>query len=359
MPSAFYKFNPQQLKKNISEIQRTFGSCFENFFLAYSFKTNSCHEVLEKICGEGLTAEVVSFEEYELALTSGFPHDRIIFNGVCKDKNLMIQCALSGGIVNLDNAEDFNWCLEYFRETGKKLSVGIRLNFDIGNGIKSRFGISLDSVLYKKIVQAEKDGCIKIKGLSCHFTNSRESSYWKKKALVFAEKSRDFENIEYLDFGGSLAGSHEKLDPKKKNDKGEIDFSSVARAIHFELEQKGLQNLKIIIESGTAVVGSAFDVHANVLHVKENGIAIVDVSFLDMLLPSLGDSLKIEVVRKNPAAKMLKNFMITGYTCLENDIIKKGFNGVLGEGDELVFKNTGAYTCCFGNSFIKKPLDVV
>lgn len=70
----------------------------------------------------------------------------------------MIQCALSGGMVNLDNEEEFVWCIEYFNETGKSLCVGLRLNFEIGNGIKSRFGISLDIELYIKIIEAEKKG---------------------------------------------------------------------------------------------------------------------------------------------------------------------------------------------------------
>lgn len=358
MSEPFYKFNPHQLKKNISDIKNSFEKKFKNFQLAYSFKTNSFIKIIEGIREEKLLAEVVSLEEYNLALEKGFNHSEIIFNGVCKEKNLFVQCAISGGIVNLDNEKEFNWCLEHFNQTGKKLCVGIRLNFDIGNGIKSRFGISMDSELYKKIIEAEKKDIISVKGLSCHFTASRESSFWKKKALVLAEASADFKNIEYLDFGGSLAGSFEKPDPKKNPDKGKIDFDSVADALHSELKKRNLENKKIIIESGTAVAASAFEVHAEVLHIKENEIVVVDVSFLDMLLPSLRDSLQIEVVRKKSEERILKNYTITGYTCLENDIIKKGFNGKLAEGDELIFKNTGAYTYCFGNNFIKNPLKV-
>lgn len=56
--------------------------------------------------------------------------------------------------------------------------------------------------------------------------------------------------------------------------------------------------------------------------------------------------------------KMLNDFTITGCTCLENDIMKKGFNGKLAAGDFIVFKNVGAYSLCFSNAFIRNPLPV-
>ena len=56
--------------------------------------------------------------------------------------------------------------------------------------------------------------------------------------------------------------------------------------------------------------------------------------------------------------KILNDFTITGCTCLENDIMKKGFNGKLAAGDFIVFKNVGAYSLCFSNAFIRNPLPV-
>ncbi len=359
MNEPCYRFYPERISENVNEIRSAFGKFFPDFILAYSFKTNSHQKVIDEARRNNLFAEVVSSHEYELAVSSGYNHGHIIYNGVCKDREQLYSCASNNGIVNIDNEEELSWCEEFFEETGKILEVGLRLNFDVGNGIKSRFGISVGSGLYKRAVELDAMNRIRIKGLGCHFTMTRESSYWSRKANVLAKCSNDFRYIDYLDFGGSLAASYEKTDARKKNDKGFMDFFSVAESLYEELKKFGHEKKRIIIESGTAVVGSSFEISSNVLHIKENGFIILDVSFMDALLPSLRDSIQFEIIRKNQSRQMLNNFIITGYTCLENDIIKKGFNGKLSVGDEMVFRNVGAYTFCFANNFIKKPLEIL
>ncbi|MBQ0052171.1 MAG: alanine racemase [Treponema sp.] len=352
-------FIPERIEANIKNIQKAFGSRFKDFSLAYSFKTN-CHQlVISEVRKSKIMAEVVSREEYESAIANGFLNSEIIFNGVCKEKFCMIECCRGKGIVNIDNEEEVQWAEEHYDSTGEILSLGIRLNFNIGNGIKSRFGVEPDSAVYKRIKELEAQGKIKVIGLSCHFTNTRESSYWKKKAEMLSKCSADFPSIEFLDFGGSLAADYEKEDSRKNDGKGKMDFETAAKSIYEELKKAKLEDKRIIIESGTAVVGSAFKTIAKVVHIKDNGFVVLDISFLDLLLPSLRDNIQFEVIHKSRQPKMLSNYTIAGYTCLENDIIKKGFNGKLGVGDEIVFKNTGAYTMCFSNSFIKNPLDIV
>lgn len=358
MDTRKYIYHPEKLKSNIEAIRKEFGSRLKDFELAYSFKTN-CHPyVIEDVKKSGIKAEVVSTEEYEKALAFGWKENEIIYNGVCKEKELFVSTALSGGMVNIDNEEELSWAEEYFDQKKISLELGLRVCFDIGNGIKSRFGIEVRSETYKKALELSALGKIKIKGLSCHFTKTRQKKFWIKKAEELARVAKDFPLLEYLDFGGSLAGSYEKVDPRKKSAGEEIDFASVSEAIDETLKKFGLENKKIILECGTAIVGSAFEIVAKVLHIKENGFVILDVSFKDMMITSLSDSVTFEIIRGGAEQKMLNDYTITGCTCLENDIIKKGFNGKLAVGDEIVFKNVGAYSLCFANSFIRNPLDV-
>lgn len=358
MDSRCYRFYPQKLRRNIESLRKEFGFRLKNFNLAYSFKTN-CHPlVLTEIKKLGVTAEVVSTEEYNTALACGFSEGGLIYNGVCKEKELVYRCALAGGIVYLDNAEELSWAEEYFEQNEKPLAVGLRLNFEIGNGIKSRFGIEVGSTTYKKVVELSKEGKITVKGLSCHFTAAKQKKFWIKKTEGLAKAAKDFPSIEYLDFGGSLAGSYEKMDPRKSSAGEEIDFKNVAGAIYETLREFRLEKKRIILECGTAIAGSAFDMVAKVLHIKGNGFVILDVSFKDMMIPALSDSVSFEIVSGGGTQKMLNDFTITGCTCLENDIMKKGFNGKLAVGDFMVFKNVGAYSLCFSNSFIRNPLPV-
>ena len=237
MDSRCYRFYPQKLRRNIESLRKEFGAGLGDFKLAYSFKTNSHPLVLAEIKKHNVAAEVVSTEEYNTAIACGFSGGEIIYNGVCKEKELMVRCALAGGIVNLDNEEELSWALEHFDETGTPLAVGMRLSFDIGNGIRSRFGIDSGSALYEKIALLSGEGKIVIKGLSCHFTAAKQKKFWIKKAEGLAKAAKDFPSIEYLDFGGSLAGSHEKMDPRKNSAGEEIDFQNIAGAIHEALRK--------------------------------------------------------------------------------------------------------------------------
>lgn len=358
MKSRRYIYHPEKLERNVADIKKEFSSRLNNFELAYSFKTNRHNLVLADAKKLGLKAEVVSTEEYRAAMDSGWKESEIIYNGVCKEKELLFRTVVSGGIVNLDNEEELSWAEEYFGQNKTPLELGLRLSFDIGNGIKSRFGIEVESEAYKRTKELSAQGKIKIIGLSCHFTKTRQKKFWIKKAEGLAKAAKDFPLIEYLDFGGSLAGSYEKTDPRKNSPGEGMDYSSVADAIFETLKKFALENKKIILECGTAIVGSAFDISSRVLHIKESGFIVLDVSFKDMMIPSLSDSVAFEIISGGGKQRMLNNFTITGCTCLENDIIKKGFNGKLAVGDEIILRNVGAYTLCFASSFIRNPLDV-
>lgn len=357
LDKSHFVFCPGEFESNVLHLRHSF-SCIEKFVLAYSFKTNFNEAVLETALKSGLHAEVVSPYEYDLAIKSGFSRDRIIYNGVIKSGSQMIDLASNGGLVNLDNREDFEVAKEFHEKNGKPLSVGIRLNFDVGNKIKSRFGIEVDSKLFREIVDLEKKGILEVKALSCHFTQTCEDVYFQKKISRLIECSGCFRGIEILDLGGSLAARNEKRDSRNTT-RGSIEWADISSVVSAELKKSGMENVTVILECGTALVSSAFEIVANVIHIKENGFVILDVSFLDMLLPSTKDNAQFEVIECSDSRKLLNNYCLSGYTCLENDIIKKGFNGKLGVGDKIIFRNMGAYTLSMSNSFINPVLPVI
>lgn len=358
---SFYKYNPMKVEESINSIRQAFSSRFPEFCLAYSFKTNSFPGILSKARDMDLLAEVVSPEEFQNAVKMGFCARDILYNGVCKSRDQVALTIAAGGILNIDNQRDLDMVLEISASSGVVPKVGVRLNFDVGNRIRSRFGIKADGPLYSRIVALDSEGRIAVNGLSCHFTSTKEDFYWRRKALVLSQKARDFRHIEYLDFGGSLAGAWEKSDGRS-GARGSVQWSDVASSIYEVLHAEGLDGRKIILECGTAVCGSSFDLVTEVLHIKdEEGIAVLDASFCDMYLDALRDSLHFEVIHEgndNPQ-RHLENYSICGSTCLENDIVKKSFNGRLAQGDRIVFRNVGAYSFCFANGFIRKPLEVV
>ncbi len=358
---SFYKFNAMKVEDSIKSIRHVFSSRFPNFCLAYSLKTNSYPGILSKARDMGVMAEVVSPEEFLNALDAGFCTRDIVYNGVCKSRDQVAMTIGAGGLVNIDNGRDLEMVLEIAGSTGLIPKVGVRLNFDVGNKIRSRFGVKADGPLYSRILSLDSQGKISVIGLSCHFTSTREDFYWRRKAHVLSEKARNFRNVEYLDFGGSLAGSWERSDGRN-GIRGSVGWDDVACSIYEVLHKEGLDEKRIMLECGTAVCGSSFDLVTEVLHIKdEERIAVIDAGFSDMYLGAMKDTLQFEVIHHGNAIpqRRLENYSICGSTCLENDIVKKGFNGNLAQGDRIVFRNVGAYSFCFSNGFIRNPLKVV
>ena len=82
--SPFYILDETSFRKNYDDIVRAFGSRYEKFILAYSYKTNYIPYLCNIIRSKGGFAEVVSRLEYDLALKVGQKPDKIVFNGPVK-----------------------------------------------------------------------------------------------------------------------------------------------------------------------------------------------------------------------------------------------------------------------------------
>lgn len=386
MSNAYYVFKKNKLLSNFNILKNIFIKKFANFQICYSFKTNSYEPLLFLLKNNGLYAEVVSPYEFENAIKIGFDISNIVYNGVCKNYATIEKCLDGNGYLNIDNQEDLESVLRYGENTKKTPSVGLRLAFDNGGPFVSRFGISIDSPLLEKIYNLEKNGKIIIKGLHCHFTSNRKPENYKLYGKVLGFYSCFFNNIEYLDFGGNFPSPSEVknyeifaqcmkdglsdgfLFYEKYND----DFSRSSEYIMNEsrklnvfsdsekckFEDK-ISKLKIMIEPGTALVKDAFDIRSHVLHIKD-GFIITDISLFDLGESAISDQCRIKIINRNDLSETpyIENHKITGYTCMENDVLKKSFSGKISVGDEILFSSCGSYSLCFSNNFINPPLSI-
>lgn len=384
MNKARYVFKKNILLKNMELINLEMKSVFSNFQLAYSFKTNSYDKVLSILKDFHVFAEVVSPFEYALALSKGYDASNIIYNGVCKDYSSINDCVCRNGIMNIDNNEDFDYVCSIAND-GIIPNVGLRLSFDNGAPVATRFGVSLDSALFSDILEADRIGKIKVNALHCHFTSNRRPSNFRLYGKVLGFYARKFHDVYNIDFGGNLPSPSQNCNYKefavemkkglfegfllyeqienKENDYS-IIFNKDLLIEDFTSEDETrfeawLSEKRILIEPGTALVKDAFDVRCNVIHIKK-GFIITDASFFDVGESAISDKCKIKVINRGNVSSedYVENYKITGYTCMENDILKKSYSGKIKVGDEIIFMNCGAYSVCFGNSFINPPLPV-
>ena len=96
-----YLFDEKGFEENYEHLFSSMKTKYDNYRIAYSFKTNYTPYICAKAKALGAYAEVVSGMEYSIAKRIGYEDDRIIFNGPDKGEE-GIQAFLNGCIVNAD-----------------------------------------------------------------------------------------------------------------------------------------------------------------------------------------------------------------------------------------------------------------
>lgn len=180
--------DPKELERSVCGFQEALNSKFGNSIVGYSVKTNSVPFCLKCAGKLGAYAEVVSSDEYELALACGFDKDNIIYNGPLKSKETFIDAILHGAIVNIETKRELSWLKELPHD--KKYNVGLRVNINIshvspedadGENDNSRFGFSDETEELKDALSfIEQIDNVELAGLHIHrTTHSRSVRFYK------------------------------------------------------------------------------------------------------------------------------------------------------------------------------------
>ena len=91
------------------------------------------------------------------------------------------------------------------------LNIGLRCNFDVGDGVISRFGIDTESPEFEQALQLIRENpALQLVNLHCHFAK-RQVEYWPARAKGMLQLAdRVAEVLGYLpkriDLGGGIFG---------------------------------------------------------------------------------------------------------------------------------------------------------
>ena len=143
-------FDTEELEKNFHDFSRALVESWgPRSCVGYSVKTNPFPWILDEARKCGCMAEVVSDEEYHLALSCGFSPCQIFFNGPVKGREWFRFAIRNGSVVNVDSRREIRWLKELSNEGDADIRVGVRANIDlerfcpgqtIGGSNPGRFG---------------------------------------------------------------------------------------------------------------------------------------------------------------------------------------------------------------------------
>ncbi len=364
--NAFYLLESRQFQNNYTRLSNEFKKIYSNFNIAYSYKTNYTPKLCRIVNDNGGYAEVVSDMEAEIALRVGVQPTRIIWNGPIKNTSVVNRLLLSGATVNIDSIYEIdNICSLADAHPDTTLNVGIRCNFDVGDGVISRFGVDSESEDFEKLLEIiNRYKNIRLINIQCHFAK-RQVEYWPARAEGMSRTAvRVKDKLGYLpqrvDIGGGIFGN--MADELKAQFSSPIpDYSEYALAAatvfkkYFPDEEP-----ELLIEPGSALAGDCMRFVGRVEGIK----TVRAKTFITML----GSQKNISMSGVNPPMKIIHcgeelltvtDADIVGYTCIEGDVLYHGFNGEIAVGDYIVFSNCGSYSLVMKPPFILPNFPVI
>lgn len=362
---AFYVLDTRKFKENYDALLGAFRKRYRNTRIAYSYKTNYTPALCRLIDTWGGYAEVVSALEYDLAVRLGVDGRSIIFNGPYKTDADIATAAASGSIVNVDWPYQIE-AVERLARGWKcaPMRVGIRVTFAIAGVSPSRFGFDADGPdLVRVLERLRALEAVKIEGLHCHFlTPARSIEDYRHIATrmtdlaveLFSSTARP----SFIDVGGGFfSRMPAELAAQFKTSVPSFDDYAEAIAGTFSARYGGDGPTELVIEPGLALTADAAQFVTKVVDVRElkdRKLALASGSFYDIRPTGATRNLPLRVVRCGSGMDSVEGEIeVVGNTCMEHDVMHRGYVGRLHVGDYLVFSNVGSYTNVLRPPFIR------
>ena len=358
-----YVFNQDEFIQNYRELERTFRTIYPKYHICYSYKTNYTPAICQLVKELGGYAEVVSDMEYELAKRLGYSPDKIVYNGPYKG-HILEEHLLSGGINNIDRIEEAKRICDL---AGKHLDVllktGIRVNFDIDAGYTSRFGIDIDKI--GQVLEMLKNHGVRINGLHCHMSRARGLEPWRLRAKTMLGLVSKYNlcDLDYISLGSGMNGH---MDPELKAQFPVVPTykeygEAVVRQFADFYQDKEVKPI-LFTEPGTTLVSKYVDFLAKVEGIKTirgNQFVLCNCSFHNLGETCQMKNVPIRVFSCGGEQQEVKDANLVGYTCLEQDILYRGYTGSIAVGDYVAFGNVGGYSLVDKPPFIQPNCEMI
>lgn len=349
------------LDSGFQKLRTSLETFWPNYVIGYSYKTNALPWLLTYFRDNGCYAEVVSDDEYALALSVGVEREKIIYNGVAKSKESFLSSVCDHAVVNIDAEYEIEWLddLPGVSASEEPYAVGVRVNFDLESKCPGqtqcgedgeRFGFCYENGELKKAIDRIRSKGVKIAGLHLHKSSkTRMPDIYRAISETAAEIAREYElELDYVDIGGGFFGGL-KTKPQFSE---YFQMISEILAPYFDYRKTAL-----IVEPGMALVGAPVDFVTSVVDVKKttrNTFVVTDGSRTQIDPLMTKTSYFYETDRKETGRKIVERQTVSGFTCMEHDRLFEIRNEEeLMPGDRIVYHKVGAYTMCLSPLFIK------
>ena len=371
--TPLYVLSENRIRHNFRNLNGELSRAYRNVLVCPAYKANSHLAVSRIYQTEGAGAEVVSPAELRIALETGVPPKKIVYNGPVK-KTADLEFAISSdvGLINADSLPEIERMHEAAECVQKTCNVGIRINLGVHPDThphlataqrEHKFGVWIDDAV-AAYENTAKWSDLSIVGMHCHIGSNitQPKVFHETAATMFKLAKQVNEKLDVqltkIDLGGGLGFPYEANSPTLAH----RDFASAILTDNKNLLEE-LGNPTVIFEPGRAIIADAGILLTRVEVVKKQGgvnWAIVDAGMNTFIRPVLYGA-KHQVVAVNKASRLAgKSYDLGGPCCESGDIIAKDtLLAELERGDLLAVLDVGAYGFTMSSNYNGQPRPAV
>ena len=363
--TPLYVVSESRIRGNYERLHDALTSNYEKVKIYYAAKANSNLSVLKILETEGACLDAVSPGEVSMALTTGFPAERILFTGTSVRNDELKFLADSNVTVNVDSLSQLDRLLKI--KVPSVLSV--RVNPEIGAGHhdhcitagkNTKFGLWETNAV--KAYKTAKEAGVERFGIHMHVgsgvLNVDPFLMALDKLLSVAKKVHDEIGVsfEFVDMGGGLGV------PYKPEDK-ELDLSlfseKVLSLFKSKIAEYDLGEPFFCVEPGRYLVCDASILLTRVNTVKVSPFKKfvgADAGFNTLIRPTMYGSYHHVLVANKLDAPEEETYDVVGPVCESGDILAKDRRlPKVDEGDLLAVLNAGAYGYSMSSQYNARP----
>jgi diaminopimelate decarboxylase len=325
--------------------------------------------------GGGLGLDVCSAGELELAVTTGFPPERIVLHGNAKSpEDLRTALRLGVGRIVVDSTSEIaRLAAITSADSRQKVMVRVVPGIAAGAHVKIRtgtddqkFGLSItDGSAQHAVTRILDQPHLELVGLHCHIgsqiatTKPYVAAVRRMVGLLARIRDQHGVTLPQLDIGGGHAIAYR---PGEEH----LDISVLAGRVRAELAdgcaRAGLPVPRLTLEPGRAIVGPAGVAVYRVLAVKRTGdrtFVAVDGGMSDNPRPALYGVRYAPRLIGRPATAPPRLVTVVGRHCEAGDILadEVALPGDVRPGDLLAVPAAGAYhlSMASGYNLVGRP----
>jgi len=354
--SPLYVISENAIRNTFREAYQAFSTRYPKIQMAWSYKTNYLDAVCRIYHQEGSWAEVVSWFEYEKALSNGIDPRKIIFNGPYKTSEELRKSILNGSLIHIDHFDELYEIIKVSATLAEKAKVAIRINMDTGIYPQwERFGFNYENgEAWNAINRIMKSQNLELIGLHTHIgtyimSTSAYAVATSKLAELAVRTERKFSHkIKYIDLGGGFATQNTLKGAYLPGTDTCPSFDDYAEAItgallNSEIRPEDLPLL--ILETGRALIDDAGYLLGRVVANKRMASGRRGM-IVDFGINHLFTSFWYEhtIMPGIPVNTDSEDTMICGPLCMNIDVIRQAVRfPSLQPGDPVVIERIGAY----------------